>query len=102
MGDVVAARERLEVLNQLPLLEIHENARELARHFVAAGVIPANVEEDALHLAIAATNGVHYLVTWNCKHLANVTMRPTIEHACRSWGYQPPVICTPELLLDNS
>jgi hypothetical protein len=67
---------------------------------VAAAAIPQKAADDALHLAIAATNGVEYLVTWNCRHLANATMRTQIEAVCRAAGYEPPIICTPEELLE--
>lgn len=100
IGDQDAAHDRLVVLNSLTLLEITETARDLARELVIAAAIPAKAAEDALHLAIAATNGVEYLATWNCRHLANATMRERIETVCREAGYQPPVICTPEELLE--
>jgi hypothetical protein len=99
-GDDEAAAERLAVVNRLPLLETSEAALDLARQLVAAMAIPAKAADDALHLAIAATNGVSYLVTWNCRHLANATMREPIEAVCRQAGYQPPIICTPEELLE--
>ena len=72
----------------------------LTAGFVAEAAIPQRAGEDALHLAIAATNGVEYLVTWNCRHLANATMREKIEAVCRAAGHQPPIICTPEELLE--
>jgi len=100
VGDRDAAHDRLVVLDSLTLLEITESARDLARQLVEAAAIPAKAAEDALHLAIAATNGVEYLVTWNCRHLANATMRAKIEVVCRDAGYQPPTICTPEELLE--
>ena len=55
---------------------------------------------DALHMAIAATNGIEYLATWNCRHLANATMRAKIEGVCRAAGYRPPLICAPEELVE--
>lgn len=99
-GDQVAARERLEVLDRLTLLEITAEARDLAEQLVAFAAIPRKAAEDALHLAIAATNGVEFLATWNCRHLANATMREQIETVCRVAGYRPPLICTPEELLE--
>lgn len=100
VGDRDAAQDRLVVLNTQTLLEITESSRDLARELVIAAAIPAKAAEDALHLAIAATNGVEYLATWNCRHLANATMRERIETVCRDAGYQPPIICTPEELLE--
>lgn len=99
-GDDEAARDRLTVLNKLPLVEISEAALSLARRLVSEAAIPQKAGEDALHLAIAATNGIEYLATWNCRHLANATMREQIEAVCRAEGCQPPIICTPEELLE--
>ena len=99
-GDSRAAQERLEKLATLTLLEVTEEAVSLAQELLSTGAVPEKAAEDALHLAIAVTNGVEYLLTWNCKHLANATMRTKIEDVCRSVGYEPVIICTPEELLE--
>ena len=99
-GDSQAAKERLEKLTTLSLLEVTEEAMTLAQELLTTGAVPEKVAEDALHLAIAVTNGVEYLLTWNCKHLANATMRTKIEDVCRAAGYEPVIICTPEELLE--
>ena len=77
------------------------NSSELPAKLVAAGAVPRKTAEDALHIAVAAVHGVEYLSTWNCAHIANATMRQAIESACREAGYEPPVICTPEELMDD-
>ena len=56
---------------------------------------------DAAHIASAAANGVEYLVTWNFRHIANAVTRPLIESACRRAGFESPVICTPEELMED-
>ncbi len=56
--------------------------------------------DEALHIAVAAMNGIPYLLTWNCRHLANATMRPVIENFCAGKGVKAPIICTPEELLE--
>ena len=99
-GDSRATQERLENLATLALLEVTEEAVSLAQELLSTGAVPEKAAEDALHLAIAVTNGVEYLLTWNCKHLANATMRTKIEDVCRSAGYEPVIICTPEELLE--
>jgi len=99
-GDSRATQERLENLATLALLEVTEEAVSLAQELLSTGAVPEKAAEDALHLAIAVTNGVEYLLTWNCKHLANATMRTKIEDVCRSVGYEPVIICTPEELLE--
>lgn len=99
-GDPPAARERLAVLQPMLVLETTAEALELAKELVQVGALPAKAAGDALHIAVAATKGVPYLLTWNCRHLANAVMRPMIEAACTSMGFKAPIICTPEELLE--
>ena len=99
-GDSEAARTRLKALEAVTLLEATDDAEILARALVAAGAVPRQAADDAAHIAIAVTNGVDFLVTWNFRHIANATMRTRIEQVCRQMGYEPPVICTPNELLE--
>jgi predicted nucleic acid-binding protein len=94
-GDVRAAAKRLKILDQLFLLEIRPQADALALSLLAAMALPPKARRDALHVGIAATNGIEYLLTWNCRHLANAMLRTKIETVCRQHGFEPPVICTP-------
>ncbi|MFC1713630.1 type II toxin-antitoxin system VapC family toxin [Candidatus Poribacteria bacterium] len=100
IGDQAVAQERLSLLDAITLLDITEEALDLAQNLVASGALPQTATEDALHIAIAVTNGVEYLLTWNCRHLANAAMRVLIEGVCRLAGYEPTIICTPEELLE--
>jgi hypothetical protein len=99
-GDPQAARERLEVLKDMTLLETTLDALALAKELIHVGALPTKAADDALHIAIAATNGAPFLLTWNCRHLANATMRPSIDAACAAKGLRAPIICTPEELLE--
>ena len=101
-GDPDAARIRLNALQAVALLEAPSNAERLARSLVDLGAVPLRAADDAAHIAIAATNGVDFLVTWNFRHIANAAMRARIEHACRQMGYEPPVICTPNELMETN
>jgi predicted nucleic acid-binding protein len=98
--DSQAAHERLEVLKPMTLLETSDQALDLAKELIQAGALPAKAADDALHIAVAAMNGIPYLLTWNCRHLANATMRPVIENVCAGKGVKAPIICTPEELLE--
>jgi hypothetical protein len=98
-GDAAAATERLKILQDLPLLEQTEEATRLAQALVDRVPLPERAAVDALHVAIAAVHGVDYLLTWNCTHIANATLRDPIESVCRENGYEPPAICTPDELL---
>jgi hypothetical protein len=73
----------------------------LAQALVRAGPIPSKAAADALHIGLAAAHGMDYLVTWNMRHIANAAMRLRIESTCRANGFQPPVLCTPEELLEG-
>jgi hypothetical protein len=99
-GDPQAARARLEVLKDMILLETTLEALALARELIRAGALPPRAADDALHIAIAATNGAPFLLTWNCRHLANATMRLSIDADCMARSLKPPIICTPEELLE--
>jgi predicted nucleic acid-binding protein len=97
-GDPTAAADRLATLAGLPLLDQTAEVAALADALVRAVPIPQRAAADALHIATAAVHGMEYLLTWNCTHIANATLRPRIEAACRAAGCEPPLICTPQEL----
>lgn len=99
-GDADAAQDRLTALESILLLDATEKAAELAQQLIDSGAIPEKAAEDAGHIAIAVTNGIDYLVTWNCRHIANATTRSQIEGVCRNAGYEPTIICTPAELME--
>jgi hypothetical protein len=97
-GDPQAAADRLAAPAGVPLLEQTPEAASLAEALLRGVPLPEQAASDALHIAITAVHGLDYLLTWNCTHIANVTLRPRIEAVCRAAGYEPPLICTPEEL----
>ena len=99
-GDESAARQRLEEIEGIALLTLTAGAAALAEKLIKELPLPERAVTDAVHVAIAATNGMDYLLTWNCKHLANAVLRSKIEDVCREQGYEPPVICTPQELME--
>jgi hypothetical protein len=101
VGDEEVARRRVETLEGVPLLELNQEALALAEDLIARGPLPRKAAEDALHIAIATVHGMDYLLTWNCKHIANAKMRSQIESICRFRGYEPSIICTAEELLEG-
>jgi predicted nucleic acid-binding protein len=100
-GDNRARTRRQRLLRELPLLEINDDSRVVARQLLARRSLPAPAAGDALHIAVAAVHGMEYLVTWNCRHIANAAMRAHIEGVIRDFGYEPPILCTPEELLQE-
>lgn len=99
-GNATYAADRLRFLSDVPLLEVSPSAEALAARLLADGPLPQKAATDALHIAVAATNGIEYLLTWNCRHIANPAFRPRIESICRKMECEPPVICTPQELLE--
>lgn len=97
-GDPVAAADRLAILHQIPLLPEGPDVPRLAEALIADAALPAVATRDAIHLAVAATSGVDFLLTWNCRHLANASLRDKIWEVCHNQGWAAPVICTPEEL----
>ena len=101
LGDPIAARERLACIEGIPLLEGSNEVGALAKSLLAGVPLPEKAATDAVHISIAAVNGIQYLLTWNCRHIANPSFRPGIERVCREMGYEAPVICTPQELLET-
>jgi hypothetical protein len=97
-GDPTAAAERLDVLKLITQLDTTAAAIRLAEILVQSKSLPEKAADDALHIAVAAEQKLPYLLTWNCRHMANATMRPVIEAVCAAEGFKAPIICTPEEL----
>ncbi len=98
-GDKQMAGKRLELLRPFPLLTINPQAVHLARELVRRGPLPAKAARDATHIALSAIYGMHFLMTWNCAHIANAEMFGKMAEVCRAHGFDCPVICTPAELL---
>ena len=99
-GNPVAAQERLVFLKDIPLLDVDDSTKTLANALLAKVPLPPKAAVDAVHISAAALNGIEFLVTWNCKHIANPALRMRIESVCREMNCEPPVICTPQELLE--
>jgi len=100
-GDPLMADKRLQALESVQPVEVTEEALALAEALIAHGAVPEKAAEDALHIAVSVVHGMDYLLTWNCKHIANAKMRNKIEAICRLNGYEPVIMCTPEELMED-
>lgn len=101
-GDPSLAAERLRFLQEIPLLRMSDDVYALRSELLRRTQIPARAESDALHIAVATVHGVEFMITWNCKHIANGVTLPMVYEVCRASGYEPPLICTPYELLGDS
>ena len=99
--NIIAAQRRLEVLANLPVLDMSSEAIMLVDKLIDAGTMPQHSRPDAQHIAIATVNSVKYLVSWNYKHIVNETKRNLINEVCRAAGFQPTILCTPMELIEE-
>lgn len=98
-GNSEEAGKRLAIIAGLPILQISADAELLTEAIMAGGMLPQHAIRDAAHIAVAAVHGIDYLLTWNCKHLANAQIARRIEAVCENFEHRMPVICTPEELM---
>lgn len=96
VGDSILATERLNALAGIPLLAITDEVQHAAAEILQRGILPADAQYDALHIAVASAHAVEYLLTWNCRHIANAHVLPRIRDLLTELGYFIPIICTPE------
>jgi hypothetical protein len=92
-------QKRLAIVSSLSSLEITESAESLTQAILAGGILPPRAVRDAAHVAVATVHAVDYLLTWNCRHLANAQIARRIALVCERLGYRMPAICTPEELM---
>jgi len=100
-GTPALAEARLEYLREMICREVTDEAEELQHLLLRQAALPRKTELDALHIAVAAVNGMDYLVSWNLKHIVNATMLPKIYAICLAAGYDPPFVCTPAELMEG-
>ncbi|MBI4025239.1 MAG: type II toxin-antitoxin system VapC family toxin [Verrucomicrobia bacterium] len=98
-GDAAQVSQRMTIVRGLPKLPINSLVTNLASEIVRAGALPPKAASDAVHIAVAAVAGVDYLLTWNCRHMANGEILRRIEKIVVARGFKMPYVCTPEELM---
>jgi hypothetical protein len=97
-GDPFIAARRQTILNELSIFPVDGEIMELAERLIAPGAIPRTAGPDAIHIAAACVGRCGFLVTWNFRHIANVTIRRKVEGILLKYGYSQTIICTPDQL----
>ena len=98
-GDPERAQERLGLVSNLNLLIIDDATMQLAQALIGSGLIPAKATADATHVAISSRYGIDFLLTWNCRHIANAQILRELSKVVKENGYALPVVCTPTELM---
>jgi hypothetical protein len=100
-GDPDAAARRLALLARIPVLLPDARVEQIADEIILRALMPATARLDALHVASAATSGVEYLLTQNCRHIANARVLPDIYDLLERLGLPRLLICTPAEFLGD-
>jgi len=100
-GDPALAAERLRALDGIPLLPDAPEIIQIANEIISRAILPAKAQVDALHIATVAHHRIQYLLTWNCKHIANAKILPRVHQVLTDLGVPIPIICTPEELIGD-
>jgi len=99
LGDISASDLRMQKLQNIPLIVTEDKVLELGKAILEAGLIPQTYSDDAMHISVASVNGIDYLLTWNCKHIANANIKKKLMKLITGMGYAMPIICTPDELI---
>lgn len=100
-GDPVLAAERTRLLDGIPLLPLDPQIGAIANEIVSRAILPENAAIEALHIAVVAHHRIEYLLTWNCRHIANAKILPRIHDVLTDLSVPIPIICTPEEMVEN-
>jgi predicted nucleic acid-binding protein len=102
LGDPVAAAERMQLLAGIPLISADVRVERIADELIARSLMPPKARLDALHVAFAAVGGVQFLLTQNCRHIANAHTPPRVYRTLDELGFPNLLIYTPAEFLGNS
>ena len=100
-GDPLAAQNRVQLCKDLPLLPLTDRAQDLAKALIATHAVPATEPEDALHIALAASAQMDYIVTWNFAHLVSPAAKVKLQRVLSALSYDNTLLATPEELMES-
>lgn len=101
LGDTGMAQARIKVLEEVQIVAITAEVEAMAATFMATGALPPTMRPDGTHLAAATLSGADYLLTWNCRHLANAHVLRRLQKEGERRGWQLPGVCTPLELMGD-
>jgi len=100
-GDKSAADRRLKIVKNIPVLKINADCIEVAELFFVKASLPEKARDDVLHIAIATHYKMDFLLTWNCRHLANAHFIRKLQKISLEEGLVIPTICTPQEIIND-
>ncbi len=101
-GEQPQRQDALSLLSNVSMLPIEDSIGDIVDTYIEHLVMPRDPRGDAIHLALASYHHCHFLLTWNCAHLANANKFEHIRHVNAILGLFTPVLTTPlEMLSDE-
>ncbi len=100
-GDRVFAQKRLDLIQNIPFIDFNDEAKDLAKEILRQNVLPPKATLDVFHIATTAVHKIDFLLTLNCKHIANAFIFRRIEKICVEFDYEAPIVCTPQEILEK-
>jgi hypothetical protein len=97
-GEAGMAQQRLDLMAAIPLLDLTDEANSLTKAILASGLLPAEADRDAAHIALATVHEMDVLLSWNCRHIANAAIQARLRRLAEKAGFALPVLCTPDEL----
>ena len=100
-GDAQMAKQRMDLIQDIPFIDFNDEAKNLAKEILRQNILPPKAALDVFHIATTAVHEIDFLLTLNCKHIANAFIFRRIEKVCTEFGYEPPIVCTPQEILEK-
>ena len=107
LRELEAAPKRVrDILRAVPphhteMVDLSDEAEKLAARYIERGAISPGMLADALHVAVATVTGVDVLVSWNFKHMVNLSRIQVYNRVNRDMGYAILDIRTPREIGDD-
>jgi len=102
LGDPTAAAQRLEMLADIELIPVGPRVESIAEELISRHLMPEKARLDAFHVATAASGGIQFLLTQNCRRIANGHLLPRIYQTLAELGFGDLLIYTPEVFLGGT
>jgi len=99
-GDKNASIKRLGIVKNFKYLEINEDIEKLAEKYFNLFNIPEKSKFDSLHLAISVWYNIDFLLSWNCKHIANAIVNQRLREYNYKNNLHSIILCTPDELME--
>jgi len=101
LGDSSAAQKRIEAIENFKYLEFNLEIENLGYEYFRLLNIPQKSRLDALHLAVGVWHKIDFILSWNCKHIANAIVSKKLREFNNKMGFHTPILCTPEELTEE-